>query len=97
MTESTRLPKCRGNEKLARRQYKQDSKIQFVYDSVYAMAFALDKLLRDECSNISSLKACAKTLKIDGQRFLQGVHLECFLHWYVSNNSELKLQCSEMH
>ena len=69
ITDSDDLPKCTGNEKLNRRKYKQDSKIQMVYDSVYAMAYALDKLLRDECSNLTDFKTCAKTLKIDGQRF----------------------------
>ena len=85
-TELDVLPKCRGNEpRLTRRQYKQDSKIQFVYDSVYAMAYALDKLLRDECSNISNLKACARTLKIDGQRFYKEYILNVsFIGMYLS-------------
>lgn len=69
LTEAEALPKCTGQEKLTRRQYKQDSKIQFVYDSVYAMAYALDKLLRHDCSNLSDFRSCAKRLNIDGQRF----------------------------
>ncbi len=62
-------PLCTGNEKLTRRKYQQDSKIQFVYDTVYAMAYALNKLLEDECSNQTNFKVCAATLKINGERF----------------------------
>ncbi len=61
--------RCTGNEKLPRRHYRQDSKIQFVYDSVYAMAIALDKLLQDECGNRTRFRSCSRRLKIDGQRF----------------------------
>ena len=69
ITEFDVLPKCTGSEKLTRRKYKQDSKIQMVYDSTYAMAYALDRLLRDKCSNLTDFRTCAKSLKIDGQRF----------------------------
>ena len=54
--------------------YKQESKIQFVYDAVYALAHALDRLIEDKCgrhviSEDNKLRVqCIETLRIDGEQ-----------------------------
>ena len=60
---------CTGAEMLTPTNYQQESKIQFVYDAVYAMAYALDKLVSQKCKNSRSVKDCVRNMHIDGYRF----------------------------
>lgn len=52
-TESKKL--CTGNEQY--NEFSQESKIQFVYDAVYAVAVALDRLYKETCGDNAS-KLC---------------------------------------
>lgn len=60
---------CTGKEKLSRSVYKQESKIQFVYDAVYALAIALHNMFVDTCNGTE--KICPRMTKIDGERLLK--------------------------
>lgn len=62
-------PPCRGNEKLNRKITSQESKVQFIYDAVYALAHALDKMHRDICPEMPLI--CKKMEKIDGEKLLK--------------------------
>ncbi len=62
---------CTGSEHITPSEYQQESKIQFVYDAVYAMAHALDMMTKDACGHLkrkSKRKRCIKELNIDGAR-----------------------------
>ena len=67
------FPMCSGDELLTPTNYKQESKIQFVYDAVYAMAHALHKLIGERCSGYDhqgdGVKECVNNLHIDGTSF----------------------------
>ena len=62
---------CSGREELNTTKYKQDNKVQFVYQAVYAVAHALKRLLDEECGKTKGrgprLK-CMKTTRINGER-----------------------------
>lgn len=60
---------CTGDERLTPTNYKQESKVQFIYDAVYAMAYALDKMQKDLCPNSTGL--CSRMEKINGERLLK--------------------------
>ena len=47
--------------------YEQDSKVQFVIDSVYAFAHALDALKADVCPTIKGV--CQAMTQFDGGEF----------------------------
>lgn len=50
---------CTGKEKY--KEFKQEAKILFVYDAVYAVAVALDKLQREVCGNLTE-KLCPELI-----------------------------------
>lgn len=52
-TSMTTKKKCQGNE--INKNYKQEAKIQFVFEAVYAVALSLDKLYREVCGNNSKI------------------------------------------
>ncbi|XP_005107649.2 metabotropic glutamate receptor 3 [Aplysia californica] len=60
---------CRGNEKVNRKITSQESKVQFIYDAVYAFAYALDKMHKDICPGVAGL--CPLMAKIDGEKLLR--------------------------
>ncbi|KAL3853232.1 hypothetical protein ACJMK2_016788 [Sinanodonta woodiana] len=60
---------CTGNEILSQAKYKQETKVQFVYDAVLAMALALDKMIKDDCPVRN--KKCPALLKINGEKLLK--------------------------
>ncbi|XP_025106909.1 metabotropic glutamate receptor-like isoform X3 [Pomacea canaliculata] len=69
---SAKQPKdklCTGYEKQNRKLESQESKVQFIYDAVYALALALDRMHRDVCPGVRGL--CAKMNPIDGERLLK--------------------------
>lgn len=61
---------CTGSEGLSARQYTQESKMQFVFDAVYALAHALHRMLEDLCGHIKIKRSrlmCVRGLKVDGE------------------------------
>ncbi|ESO85152.1 hypothetical protein LOTGIDRAFT_130830 [Lottia gigantea] len=58
---------CTGAEKLNRKIHQQEGKVQFIYDAVYALAIALDKMQRSLCPNTTKL--CPEMERIDGEHF----------------------------
>ena len=60
--------RCTGNELLTPKVYVQESKIQFVYDAVYAFAHALDRMTTDVCGHVRGRRARRRCLRsLDGQ------------------------------
>ncbi|KAH9510160.1 Metabotropic glutamate receptor 3 [Bulinus truncatus] len=57
---------CQGDERLTRKLTSQESKIQFIYDAVYAFAHALDRMNREWCPGYKGV--CPKMKKIDGEK-----------------------------
>ena len=60
---------CRGDEELSRSKYRQESKVQFIYDAVLAIAHSIDKMRRDLCSDIT--KPCDSLKNIKGEDLLK--------------------------
>ena len=63
------VPVCTGDELLTPVNYKQESKIQFVFNAVYSVAHALHNLLQDACGHFKGRKKrkrCMKAHNIDG-------------------------------
>ena len=58
---------CTGREKIL--DFVQETKIQFVYDAVYAMALALHNMHADLCRG--KLKMCPDMVHIDGAKLYQ--------------------------
>ena len=73
VTENKSQAICTGNE--LNRNFKQESKIQFVYDAVYAMANAIHRMLEDACSEFEegdpSRINCMKTHPTEGSTLYQ--------------------------
>lgn len=65
----TTMKACKGDERLNRKITSQESKVQFIYDAVYAFAHALDKMHRDLCPGIKGV--CKRMQKIDGEKLLR--------------------------
>ncbi|CAH1784570.1 unnamed protein product [Owenia fusiformis] len=59
------IPFCTGDEKISKRVYKQESKVQFVYDAVYAISKALDSMYTDLCPKRDGLCSAMKTISGD--------------------------------
>ena len=61
---------CTGDERISTSFYKQETKIQFVYDAVYALAHALEKMFADHCGKYRgrrNRKRCILDMRIDGE------------------------------
>ena len=61
---------CSGAERISPVVYKQETKIQFVYDAVYALAYALDNMFMDHCGKYKgrkNRKRCIQSMRIDGR------------------------------
>lgn len=61
---------CSGTEALSSRHYTQESKMQFVFDAVYALAHALDHMINTVCGRKRGKKSrlkCIRGVKIDGE------------------------------
>lgn len=58
---------CTGYEVLSRSKYRQESKVQFIYDAVYAIAHSIDEMRRDKCPPSARGKECHALKKIDGE------------------------------
>ncbi|CAD5124655.1 unnamed protein product [Dimorphilus gyrociliatus] len=58
---------CTGNETFP--DFKQESKLQFVYDTVYAVAQALNKVLEEQCWLNDDRKTCMSEFLRDGKTF----------------------------
>lgn len=67
---------CSGHERITPNIYKQESKVQFIYDAVYAMADSLHRMQKDLCPNTDKL--CDTMAKING---------ELLLNKYIMNTS----------
>ena len=63
------VPLCTGEESWSRQNYKQESKVLFVYNAVYAMAYGLHAMLEDECPIIEERAGCVKNFTFDGNTF----------------------------
>nr|KAG5708802.1 hypothetical protein BaRGS_031956 [Batillaria attramentaria] len=61
---------CTGDERLNRKLDKQESKVQFIYDAVYAIAIALDRMHKEVCPN-TPRSLCPEMKTIDGERLLK--------------------------
>ena len=65
------LPFCTGGEKITNRLYKQESKVPFVVDAVYAIAHALHSLLEKDCGHLrrgsAAHKNCVIANRIPGE------------------------------
>ncbi|ELT87766.1 hypothetical protein CAPTEDRAFT_211789 [Capitella teleta] len=65
---------CSGRELITPTIYKQESKIQFVFDAVYALAHALHNLFAKECGDLRGRKRrkeCIRNLRVDGEVLYQ--------------------------
>lgn len=62
---------CTGNEVLSQSKYRQESKVQFIYDAVYAIAHAIDRLIKDKGLCQSKTKQCDDLHKINGAELKQ--------------------------
>lgn len=62
--EHLSIPACTSSLKLEHDNTKQDNKVQFVIDAVYAMAHALNNMHHDICPGTRRL--CSEMKKIDG-------------------------------
>lgn len=60
---------CTGDEVLTRSKYRQEAKVQFIYDAVLALAYSIDEMRKDLCPERS--KSCKALEKIDGQLLLK--------------------------
>ncbi|CAI9729621.1 metabotropic glutamate receptor 3-like [Octopus vulgaris] len=60
---------CNGDETLEPGYYKQEGKVQFIYDAVYAMALAIHRMQQDVCPRTTKL--CERMKKIDGEVLLK--------------------------
>lgn len=69
---------CQGDEKISRKITSQESKVQFIYDAVYAFAHALDKMHKDQCPGMSGI--CQNMEKIDGEKLLREYLLNVSFH-----------------
>lgn len=66
------VPFCTGHEVLSRNKYRQESKVQFIYDAVYAIAHAIDRLIKDKRLCQSKTKQlCDDLHKISGAELKQ--------------------------
>lgn len=62
---------CTGHEILSYTKYRQESKVQFIYDAVYAIAHAIDRLIKDKGLCSSKAKNCDELHKINGAELKQ--------------------------
>lgn len=62
---------CTGYEVLSRSKYRQESKVQFIYDAVYAIAHSIDDMRQDLCKSNARGKECHALNKIDGELLKQ--------------------------
>lgn len=60
---------CTGHEVLTRSKYRQEAKVQFIYDAVLAMAYSIDEMRKDVCPARS--RQCKALEKIDGLTLLK--------------------------
>ncbi|XP_060600665.1 metabotropic glutamate receptor 3-like isoform X2 [Ruditapes philippinarum] len=58
---------CTGMEVLSKSKYRQESKVQFVYDAVYAIAHSIDQMRIDKCKAYPRAKDCHALKKINGE------------------------------
>ncbi|XP_070193924.1 metabotropic glutamate receptor 3-like [Littorina saxatilis] len=61
---------CTGDERVHRKLDAQESKVQFIYDAVYAIALALHRMQRDLCGP-RHRGLCDGLKTIDGERLLK--------------------------
>lgn len=61
---------CTGLEILSRSKYRQESKVQFIYDAVYAIAHSIDRMKNDLCLT-QRVKECHALNKINGELLLK--------------------------
>ena len=71
-SQNDQLPFCTGKEKITNSLYKQESKVPFVVDAVYAIAHALHSLLEKNCGHLTRRSAvrknCVLAYRIPGDR-----------------------------
>ena len=60
---------CTGHEVLTRSKYRQEAKVQFIYDAVLAIAYSIDEMRKDVCP--SRARNCKALEKIDGHTLLK--------------------------
>ena len=60
---------CRGNERINRKKNSQENKVQFIYDAVYAFAYALHDMHYEYCEGKHGL--CPAMANIDGETLLR--------------------------
>lgn len=61
------LKPCTGNEKVHRKLENQESKVQFIYDAVYAMALALHRVQEEQCGP-RPWGICTRMKNLDGEK-----------------------------
>ncbi len=71
VTRRPTVQQCTGHEKFNPHIYKQESKVQFIYDAVYAMAYGLNSMLQDICVNYTTHRDCIQEVSLDGGLFYQ--------------------------
>lgn len=59
--------RCTGREIFP--NFEQDSKVQFVYDTVYSVAYALHKVFVDKCLSKADKKKCMQKFSRNGKTF----------------------------
>lgn len=77
---------CTGHEILTRSKYRQEAKVQFIYDAVLAMAYSIDEMRKDVCPSRS--RHCKALEKIDGQTLLKNYILN--ITFYDGYGAEVK-------
>ena len=68
-------PRCTENETLTSVGYRQENKVPFVYEAVYALAHALHNLLHDKCDEHvgrpDDRVSCMKQVHVDGEELFK--------------------------
>lgn len=66
--------------------YEQEGLVQFVIDSVYALAYAIHNMLADECDTNGYFKNCTSINNLDKERLLHYIRNVSFTGIYIINH-----------
>ncbi|XP_036357359.1 metabotropic glutamate receptor 8-like [Octopus sinensis] len=62
---------CKGDESLDRVSYQQEGLVQFVIDSVYSLAHAVENMIKEKCNG--QVKLCRASRNLPGEELLRHI------------------------